>query len=255
MNSHKNLQEIEMLQIFFKKNHKAYLSSHHSKIEITSCDVSKLLVDGKNLFSSDTVKIYGPVMHSRFQPLWLAILLDLNVRLETDSDEWYYKFAIMDLIEKSERVCQAIGLRAIRYSHSDISYFIMHLIEFRLEIILKNCIQTIPLFSEVGHELEARAMSIGSVVINPRAASKLHALSNKTTIVLTILFFSKRTALYTLMQKLLLKKEGLTLADIAPATVSDIKFLSHHGLLTYTKVKKIINIHRVSVFLEGLTPL
>lgn len=255
MSSHNNFQEIDMLHVFFKKNHKASLSLDPSKIEITSCDVSKLLVDGKKCYHPYGVKLSGPIMHTRFQPLWLAVLLDQNVRQYTDSNEFHFNFAVIDLIEKSARVCQAVGLRTIKYSLSDVSYFLMLLIEFRLEIVLNNCVQTISVFTEVRHELETRTISNGFITVNPRAASQLHVLSNTTAIVLTTLFFSKRNSLYRLLQKLLLKKEDLVLADIAPATVSDMKFLSHHGVVSYTRNRKYLEIHGVSVFIEGLNPM
>lgn len=252
MNSHKNLQEIDVLQVFFKKYHKASLSLDHSKIEITSCDISALLDNGKKCSRPDSIKLSGPIMHTRFQPLWLAILLDLNVRKNVELDVFDFTFLVVDLIEKSERVCQAIGLRAIKYSISDVSYFLLLLIEFRLEIVLNNCVRTIGMFTEVRHEFETSTISNGYIAINPRAASQLHVLSNRTAIVLSTLFFSKRTSLYTLLQKLLLKKEGLILADIAPATISDLKLLNHHGVISYTRTRKSLEIHGVSVFIEGL---
>lgn len=255
MNRHKNLQEIEMLQVFFRKGCKALLTPGQSKVELTSCDVSKLLVGSKSNFRPDKVELSGPVLHSRFQPLWLAILLDLNARQTSDSDEHDYKFAAVELIEKSERICQALGLRTIRYSLSDVSYFLSLLIEFKFDIVVNTTIRSIAIFSEISYEHQVKATSIASVSINPTAAATLYELTNRTAVFLTTLFFSKRTTLYVLLQKLLLKKEVLVLSDIAPATIKDLKTLCHHGVITYTSNKQGIDIHKVSVYLEGVDEL
>ncbi|HFS1740163.1 TPA: hypothetical protein ACSI8A_004005, partial [Klebsiella pneumoniae] len=80
MNSHKNYKELGLLQDFFRKNHKATFNCDQNKVEITSSDITPLLVKGKSNFQQAKFCLSGPVMHLRYQPLWFAILLGLNAR-------------------------------------------------------------------------------------------------------------------------------------------------------------------------------
>ena len=50
MNSHKNYKELGLLQDFFRKNHKATFNCDQNKVEITSSDITPLLVKGKSNF-------------------------------------------------------------------------------------------------------------------------------------------------------------------------------------------------------------
>ncbi|MCT8891875.1 hypothetical protein MHY83_26840, partial [Klebsiella quasipneumoniae subsp. similipneumoniae] len=95
----------------------------------------------------------------------------------------------------------------------------------------------------------------GLVRTFPRVVDKLWELTNSASVFLTTLFFAKRPELYSLLQKLLSKTEEVSLSDIAPATFQHVQLLCRHGLVTYTKKHKILDIHSVSVLIEGLHPL
>ncbi len=72
-------------------------------------------------------------MHLRYQPLWFAILLGLNAR-QPIHQELQFNISLVELIEKSGRVCQALGIRQVNYTLAEVSYFLLLLIEFRIEI-------------------------------------------------------------------------------------------------------------------------
>ncbi len=95
---------------------------------------------------------------------------------------------------------------------------------------------------------------MASVTINPRVVDKLWELTNSASVFDNSLF-AKRPELYSLLQKLLSKTEEVSLSDIAPATFQHVQLLCRHGLVTYTKKHKILDIHSVSVLIEGLHPL
>ncbi|HGK3949207.1 TPA: hypothetical protein ACJ2OK_005530, partial [Klebsiella pneumoniae] len=108
---------------------------------------------------------------------------------------------------------------------------------------------------EISHDIDFQSISMASVTINPRVVDKLWELTNSASVFLTTLFFAKRPELYSLLQKLLSKTEEVSLSDIAPATFQHVQLLCRHGLVTYTKKHKILDIHSVSVLIEGLYPL
>ena len=93
------------------------------------------------------------------------------------------------------------------------------------------------------------------VSINPKVVDKLWELTNSVSVFLTTLFFAKRSELYNLLQKLLSKTDPVSLSDIAPATNQHVQLLRHYGFVTYTKKKQLLDIHSVSVLIEGLNPL
>lgn len=254
MNSHKNYKELGLLQDFFRKNHKATFNCDQNKVEITSCDITQLLVKGKSNFQQAKFCLSGPVMHLRYQPLWFAILLGLNAR-QPIHQELQFNISLVELIEKSGRVCQALGIRQVNYTLAEVSYFLLLLIEFRIEIQKSNICQTCSVFTEISHDIDFQSISMASVTINPRVVDKLWELTNSASVFLTTLFFAKRPELYSLLQKLLSKTEEVSLSDIAPATFQHVQLLCRHGLVTYTKKHKKLDIHSVSVLIEGLYPL
>ncbi|MBZ1594616.1 hypothetical protein, partial [Klebsiella pneumoniae] len=169
--------------------------------------------------------------------------------------ELQFNISLVELIEKSGRVCQALGIRQVNYTLAEVSYFLLLLIEFRIEIQKSNICQTCSVFTEISHDIDFQSISMASVTINPRVVDKLWELTNSASVFLTTLFFAKRPELYSLLQKLLSKTEEVSLSDIAPATFQHVQLLCRHGLVTYTKKHKILDIHSVSVLIEGLHPL
>lgn len=250
----KKFTDIGLLQDFFRKNHKPSLTCDQTKVEITTSEITPLLFKGKSNFSKGKVNLSGPVMHTRYQPLWFAILLDLNARQATEQ-VFQFCFSLVDLMEKAERVCQAMGMRQINYTIGEVSYFLLILIEFRFEIQTNTICQASSVFSEISREVDLGAISRASVTINPRMVNNLWVVTNAVSFFLTTLFFSKREVVYDLLQKLLLKKDAISLSDIAPATLQHVQLLSYHGFVTYTKKSKFIYIHSVNVLIEGLSPL
>ncbi|HDK9834931.1 TPA: hypothetical protein PVS94_005632, partial [Klebsiella pneumoniae] len=155
-----------------------------------------------------------PVMHLRYQPLWFSILLGLNAR-QPIHQELQFNISLVELIEKSGRVCQALGIRQVNYTLAEVSYFLLLLIEFRIEIQKSNICQTCSVFTEISHDIDFQSISMASVTINPRVVDKLWELTNSASVFLTTLFFAKRPELYCLLQKLLSKTEEVSLSDIA----------------------------------------
>ncbi|MDR8356708.1 hypothetical protein FPK59_23150, partial [Acinetobacter baumannii] len=100
----------------------------------------------KSNFSQDKVFLTGPIMHGRYQPLWFAILLDLNARQPTEQG-LQFCFSLGELIEKTDRVSEAIGLRKICYTPGEVLFFLLMMIEFRIEIQTDNIRQTCAVFS------------------------------------------------------------------------------------------------------------
>ncbi|HBT2244076.1 TPA: hypothetical protein MA466_005982, partial [Klebsiella pneumoniae subsp. pneumoniae] len=172
MNSHKNYKELGLLQDFFRKNHKATFNCDQNKVEITSSDITPLLVKGKSNFQQAKFCLSGPVMHLRYQPLWFAILLGLNAR-QPIHQELQFNISLVELIEKSGRVCQALGIRQVNYTLAEVSYFLLLLIEFRIEIQKSNICQTCSVFTEISHDIDFQSISMASVTINPRVVDKL----------------------------------------------------------------------------------
>lgn len=255
MNRHKNVKEIEMLKVFFRKNHSSTFTCDDTKVELTSYDVSDLIFKNKSNFSDGKVLITGPVMHIRFQPLWFSVLLELDATRINCLALLQYSFSIVDLIEKSHRVCQAIGIRTINYSLTEVNYFLSLLVEFRIVKIVQDTSITITLLSDVRREIDVNAGSKFSFTINENASIYILELANRSALFLTATFFSKRNVAYDLLQKLLLRIDGFVVEDMCPATVKDLKTLSNHGFASFTKAKNNIYIHDVSAFLEGLNTI
>lgn len=254
MNHKKNFKEIGLLQDFFRKNHKSSFNCNQKKVEITSSDITPLLIKGISDFPQGTISLSGPVMHLRYQPLWFAILLGLNAR-QPIHKEFQFKISLIDILEKSWRVCQGLGIRQVNYTLAEVSYFLLLLIEFRFEIQTNNTYKTCSVFTEISHDIELQSISMAYVSINPKVVDKLWELTTSVSVFLTTLFFAKRSELYDLLQKLLSKTDPVSLSDIAPATNQHVRLLRHYGFVTYTKHKQLLDIHSVSVLIEGLNPL
>ena len=94
---------------------------------------------------------------------------------------------------------------------------------------------------------------MASVTINPRVVDKLWELTNSASVFDNSFCQAPGTIQPT--AKLLSKTEEVSLSDIAPATFQHVQLLCRHGLVTYTKKHKILDIHSVSVLIEGLHPL
>lgn len=107
-------------------------------------------------------------MHLRYQPLWFAILLGLNAR-QPIHQELQFNISLVELIEKSGRVCQALGIRQVNYTLAEVSYFLLLLIEFRIEIQKSNICQTCSVFTEISHDIDFQSISMASVTINPKS--------------------------------------------------------------------------------------
>jgi hypothetical protein len=248
------LPEIRLLQDFFRKNHRLSLTCDQTKVDFTSCEITPLLVKNKSNFSQYKVCLTGPVMHARYQPLWFAILLDLNARQPTDQG-LQFCFSLVELIEKTDRVSEALGQRKICYTPGEVLYFLLLLFEFRIEKHTDNIIQTCAVFSEITHDVDCEGFSRVSFSVNPSIVTTLLGLTNTVSIFLTTLFFAKRPLVFELHQKLLLNRDDFPLSEIAPATFKHVQLLGHYGFITYTKTRKLLDIHSISVLLEGVCPL
>ena len=248
------LPEIQLLQDFFRKNHKLSLTCDQTKVDFTSSEITPLLSKDKSNFSQDKVFLTGPIMHGRYQPLWFAILLDLNARQPTEQG-LQFCFSLGELIEKTDRVSEAIGLRKICYTPGEVLFFLLMMIEFRIEIQTDNIRQTCAVFSEINHNVDCDAVNRVSFTVNPRIVTTLLGLTNAVSVFLTTLFFAKRPEVFDLHQKLLSEKEVKSLSEIAPATFKHVQLLGRFGFITYTKKRKLFDIHSISVFVEGVSPL
>ncbi|MHC1472684.1 hypothetical protein ACYJ51_28325, partial [Klebsiella pneumoniae] len=82
----------------------------------------------------------------------------------------------------------ALGIRQVNYTLAEVSYFLLLLIEFRIEIQKSNICQTCSVFTEISHDIDFQSISMASVTINPRVVDKLWELTNSASAVNTQAF-------------------------------------------------------------------
>ncbi len=117
-------------------------------------------------------------------------------RETTNPSRTSVQYFTVELIEKSGRVCQALGIRQVNYTLAEVSYFLLLLIEFRIEIQKSNICQTCSVFRNQSR-YDFQSISMASVTINPRVVDKLWELTNSASVFDNSLFAAPGTILPT----------------------------------------------------------